>query len=180
MVALDPDSPPPESLPPGYRAGATAVVCNRRGEVLLCRRSSPAESDRRWQFPQGGINSGETPLQALRRELAEETGLAGDEVEVTAWLDRWLSYDLPPEMRAGSRDMQGQYQAWFLLAAAEHAEIDLARASDREFDDWMWAQPGEAIERIIDFKRASYTQALQYFADSAMRPFASWRQLAAS
>ena len=181
MLALAPDSGLEGiELPPGYRAGATAVVCNRRGEVLLCRRRTPAAASQRWQFPQGGINPDETPRQALLRELGEETGLAADEVEIAAWLDRWLNYDLPPELRASSpRNLKGQYQAWFLLFAADRVKVDLARASDREFDAFKWAPPAAAIEQIIAFKRASYEQALGHFAAAAMGAFESWRQLPA-
>ena len=181
MIALDPDSDLKRSvLPSGYRAGATAVVCNGQGEVLLCQRSNPAEGNRRWQFPQGGINPGETPRQAMLRELAEETGLAANEVKITAWLDRWLNYDIPRELCDKSKkDIKGQYQAWFLLSVEDEVRIDLARASDREFDDWRWAPPTTAIERIIAFKRDNYAVALHHFATSAMGAFESWQELPA-
>ena len=179
MIALDPDSELDAlALPQGYRAGATAVVCNSQGEILLCQRSKPKDGNRLWQFPQGGIQAGETPRQGLLRELTEETGLADSEVKIIARLDRWLHYDLPQQFRSGSeKDMKGQYQAWFLLSAVQEVKIDLAQASDQEFKDWMWAQPADAIELVIEFKRSSYAQALGNFAVSAMHSFDSWQRL---
>ena len=104
MILLEPDAKlNGDEFAPGYRAGATAVVHNSQGEILLFQRSSPADGNQRWQFPQGGLQAEETPRQALLRELTEETGLAADQVQVTAWLDRWLNYDLPEEMRANSK-----------------------------------------------------------------------------
>ena len=55
----------------GLRAGADALVQNERGEVLLVRRAD----DGRWAMPGGWVDPGETPEQAVVREVAEETGL---------------------------------------------------------------------------------------------------------
>ena len=54
----------------GYRPNVGIVICNRQGEVLWARRYGQHS----WQFPQGGINPGETPEQAMYRELFEEVG----------------------------------------------------------------------------------------------------------
>jgi ADP-ribose pyrophosphatase YjhB (NUDIX family) len=53
------------------RAGADALVQNERGEALLVRRAD----DGRWAMPGGWVDPGETPEQAVVREVAEETGL---------------------------------------------------------------------------------------------------------
>ena len=57
-----------------YRLNAGIVVFNRQGKVLLCRRKGWPDA---WQFPQGGIDTGETAEQAAVRELREETSLSG-------------------------------------------------------------------------------------------------------
>ncbi len=52
-----------------------AVIVNEKGEVLLQRRHDPGhEADNKWELPGGGLNYGETPEQAVIREVKEETG----------------------------------------------------------------------------------------------------------
>ena len=70
-----------------------------------------------WQFPQGGMNTDETPLEAMYRELREETGLLPEHVEVLGATPGWLRYRLPRRcVRRGDRPVCiGQKQVWFLL-----------------------------------------------------------------
>ena len=52
----------------GYRPNVGIVICNRQGQVMWARRFGQHS----WQFPQGGINPGESEEQAMYRELFEE------------------------------------------------------------------------------------------------------------
>jgi 8-oxo-dGTP diphosphatase len=56
----------------------------REGRVLAARRTRPSAAAGRWEFPGGKVEPGETPEQALVREVAEELGVT---VAVTGWLD---------------------------------------------------------------------------------------------
>ena len=76
----------------GFRANVGIVVANDHGQVLWARRVGGRDA---WQFPQGGINQGETPEQALYRELEEEVGLTAGAVEVLGVTRGWLRYRLP-------------------------------------------------------------------------------------
>ncbi|HEY6416536.1 MAG TPA: NUDIX domain-containing protein, partial [Acidimicrobiales bacterium] len=69
-----------------------------------------------WQLPQGGIEGDEEPVDALWRELREETGLTADDVHVVAELPEWLGYALPTEYRSPKTGL-GQVHKWFLLRA---------------------------------------------------------------
>ncbi len=56
----------------GFRPNVGIILLNARNEVFWGKRLR----EHSWQFPQGGIKYGETPVQAMYRELHEETGLA--------------------------------------------------------------------------------------------------------
>jgi 8-oxo-dGTP diphosphatase len=60
-----------------YRLSLKAVVRDERGRVLLLRRSARCKANAgKWELPGGKLDPGETIDEALRREIAEETGLA--------------------------------------------------------------------------------------------------------
>ena len=107
-VAADP--PAPADLP--YRRGVGALLFNAAGEVFVARRLDTRDA---WQLPQGGIHKGETPREAVFRELVEEIGT--DRADVIAKSRRWLRYDLPPELvgRVWNGRYRGQEQRWFAL-----------------------------------------------------------------
>ena len=78
----------------GYRPNVGIVICNRQGQVLWARRFGQHS----WQFPQGGINPGETAEQAMYRELFEEVGLHRKDVRILASTRNWLRYKLPKRL----------------------------------------------------------------------------------
>ena len=57
-----------------YRECVGITVFNSFGHIWIGKRTDITETDE-WQMPQGGINKGEFPLEAAKRELFEETGL---------------------------------------------------------------------------------------------------------
>jgi putative (di)nucleoside polyphosphate hydrolase len=118
-----------------------------------------------WQMPQGGIDKGETAVEAACRELEEEVGT------IKALLLResakWLTYDVPKERRPAhwKGRWHGQAQKWFALAfTGKDADIDIA-AHGHEFDAWKWASARELPSLIVPFKRPVYEAVLKEFAD---------------
>jgi len=147
----------------GYRPAVGIMLLNGAGEVFVARRIDmpmmPA-----WQMPQGGIDPGETPLQAALRELKEEIGT--DKAELLGESRGWLRYDLPAELaRAmwGGR-YRGQQQKWFAMRfTGTDGDIDLA-TEHPEFNAWKWLRPERLPEVIVPFKRQLYLDILAEFS----------------
>lgn len=149
-----------EILP--YRPCVGLVVMNAAGEVFAGQRiDSPGDA---WQMPQGGVDKGETPVQAALRELGEETGIRQGSVEILAETSGWIPYDLPHDLvpKLWKGRFRGQTQKWFLLKFnGEDSEINIVQ-EHQEFSRWTWMKPDELIEKIVPFKTHIYTQV---FAD---------------
>ena len=144
-----------------YRPGVGIMLLNPRGEVSVARRVDlPGEA---WQMPQGGIERGEDPRTAARRELAEETGIA--RAEILAESTGWLCYDLPAELlaRTWRGRWRGQRQKWFLMRfSGSDRDIDLG-AAHPEFDSWKWVAIGDLPQLVVAFKRQLYLDILAEF-----------------
>ena len=143
----------------GYRANVGIVLTNGERRLFWARRVGRAG----WQFPQGGLQPGETPEQALYRELGEEVGLRKEQVELLGSTRDWLRYRLPE--RYQRRDKLplciGQKQRWFLLRFKdEDSAVRLDGSDSPEFDDWRWVDYWEPLAGVIFFKRAVYREAL--------------------
>lgn len=144
-----------------YRPGVGIVLLNRDGLAFVARRIDTPEPA--WQFPQGGIDDGETPPQAVLRELEEETGTA--KAEILAEAPGWISYDLPEEVadRCWKGRFRGQTQRWFALRfLGEDSDIDIATRHP-EFSEWRWMDLGRVPELIVPFKRALYHRVVAEF-----------------
>ncbi len=147
-----------------YRDNVGAVLFNRQGRVFVGERAGVPGA---WQLPQGGIDAGETPAQAVLRELEEEIGTA--KAEILAEHDEWLTYDLPPEIAAkiwGGR-YRGQRQRWFALRfLGEDQDIRLD-AHAPEFATWRWERLSALPALAVPFKRPIYEVLAQTFAKFA-------------
>ncbi|PWK92386.1 RNA pyrophosphohydrolase [Fulvimonas soli] len=147
----------------GYRPNVGIVLLNGDGRLFWARRVSRDG----WQFPQGGMRSDETPLEAMYRELQEETGLAPQHVEVLASTRGWLRYRLPSRyVRRHQRPTCiGQKQVWFLLrlVGGEQA-LRLDAGEKPEFDLWRWVDFWYPARHVVSFKRGVYERALRHFA----------------
>jgi putative (di)nucleoside polyphosphate hydrolase len=143
----------------GYRPNVGIVLVNRRNEVFWGKRIR----EHSWQFPQGGIKRGETPEQAMYRELNEEIGLWPEHVRIIGRTRNWLRYDVPERWvrREWRGHYRGQKQIWFLLRMIGHdTDVSLRASSHPEFDAWRWNKYWVPLESVIEFKRGVYEQAL--------------------
>ncbi|EMI5491449.1 RNA pyrophosphohydrolase [Providencia stuartii] len=151
----------------GYRPNVGIVICNRQGQVLWARRYGQHS----WQFPQGGINPGESPEQAMYRELYEEVGLQRKDVRLLASTRNWLRYKLPKRLvRWDTKPVCiGQKQRWFLLQLqCNEADINVQRSKSPEFDGWRWVSYWYPVRQVVSFKREVYRRVMKEFAPVVM------------
>ncbi|TRY32958.1 RNA pyrophosphohydrolase [Aliiglaciecola sp. M165] len=151
----------------GFRANVGIVICNRMGQVFWAKRYGQHS----WQFPQGGIDQGETAEQAMFRELHEEVGLKPEQVKVIGVTKNWMRYKLPKRLiRQGSNPVCiGQKQKWFLLQLeCNEADVDVLNSGHPEFDDWRWVSYWYPVRNVVSFKRDVYRRVMKEFVSFAM------------
>lgn len=149
--------------PDGYRPNVGIILVNQENRVFWARRIG----QQAWQFPQGGIQSTETPEEGLYRELYEELGLESSDVEIIGCTRGWLRYRLPKQLiRYYSQPICiGQKQKWFMLRlVGSEQKIRLNLSPSPEFDSWRWVNYWYPIKQVIAFKRNVYRKALQELA----------------
>jgi len=143
----------------GYRPNVAIVIVNGKNQVFWGKRIR----EHSWQFPQGGINPGETPEQAMYRELHEEVGLSGHHIKILGRTRDWLRYEVPQHWikREWRGSYRGQKQIWYMLRLTGRDNDVSLRATDRpEFDAWRWHDYWIPLESVIEFKREVYRRAL--------------------
>jgi putative (di)nucleoside polyphosphate hydrolase len=148
----------------GYRANVGIVIANDEGRLLWARRVGGRDA---WQFPQGGINEGEKPEEALYRELEEEVGLTESQVRLVGSTRGWLRYRLPKrfQRRGQSPLCVGQKQKWYLLQMLDGDDaINFSMTEKPEFDHWQWVSYWYPLEQVVFFKREVYRRALKELA----------------
>lgn len=144
----------------GFRSNVGIIIANAQGQVLWAKRVG----QNAWQFPQGGINKGESPEQAMYRELQEEVGLESTDVELITTTRGWLRYRLPRHMlRHNSEPLCiGQKQKWFLLRLlSDDKKVNVFAHDEQEFDHWEWVSYWFPLEQVVNFKRDVYRRALK-------------------
>ena len=161
----------------GFRANVGIVLMQDGGKLFIGRRSG----GKGWQFPQGGMQRGETAEQSLFRELNEEIGLSSDDVEIIGGTHRWLRYRLPDRyVRRDSLPVcVGQKQRWFLLRLKRaEATFRFDTTGEPEFDRWRWVDYWQPIREVIYFKRTVYTRALHELGaqvfPQGLPPYPDW------
>jgi putative (di)nucleoside polyphosphate hydrolase len=147
----------------GFRPNVGIILCNASNQVFWGKRIR----EHAWQFPQGGINYGESPEQAMYRELMEEVGLKPEHVKILGRTKDWLRYEVPSSWvkREWRGSYKGQKQIWYLLRMVGRDTDVSLRASDHpEFDAWRWSDYWVPLADVIEFKRGVYESALNELA----------------
>ncbi|MFZ6816765.1 RNA pyrophosphohydrolase [Undibacterium sp. Ji22W] len=153
----------------GFRPNVGIIMLNANNEVWWGKRVR----EHSWQFPQGGIKYGESPEQAMFRELEEETGLLPEHVKILGRTRDWLRYEVPDHFikREIRGHYRGQKQIWFLLRmVGRDCDVNLRASTHPEFDAWRWHDYWVPLDTVIEFKRGVYQMALQELSRFIHRP----------
>ena len=140
------------------RLGVGAVVLNKKNQVFVGKRKdNPID---KWQMPQGGVNTGENLIDAMKRELHEETSIQN--IKILNEIDGWVEYELPKNLlgKIWKGRYRGQKQKWFVVKfLGNDGEINL-QTDKPEFIEWRWLDIDNLPNVIVDFKRKVYEQLL--------------------
>jgi putative (di)nucleoside polyphosphate hydrolase len=128
----------------GFRPNVGIILCNAQNQVF-------------WG------NYGESPEQAMYRELMEEVGLRPEHVQIMGRTRDWLRYEVPSSWvkREWRGSYKGQKQIWYLLRmVGRDTDVSLRASEHPEFDAWRWSDYWVPLEDVIEFKREVYKAAL--------------------
>lgn len=146
-----------------YRPNVAALMVNQDGNLLICERSNMSGA---WQFPQGGVDDGESMEEGLFREVSEEIGLRPKHYEVLEQRDGYR-YLYPPDVRAKKikkHGNHGQEQTYFLCKLKVDAPPVNVHQSPPEFGAYRWIQPDEFdLDWVPVFKHEVYRAVMKDF-----------------
>ena len=140
------------------RLGVGVVVLNNENRVFVGKRKDNPIN--KWQMPQGGVNNGEKLIDAMKRELEEETGIRS--IEILKEIDGWQEYELPSNLlgKIWRGKFRGQKQKWFVVKfLGNDKEINLEKDKP-EFIEWQWIDIDNLPGVIVDFKKKDYENLL--------------------
>jgi putative (di)nucleoside polyphosphate hydrolase len=141
-----------------FRPNVAGILRNPRGEILVCERLGVAGA---WQFPQGGIDKGETHEEALERELGEEIGLEKHDYTV---VEKRGPFRYLFGNGKEKRGFHGNEQHYLLADfVGRPSRINLA-TKEPEFQDHRWIQPHEfKVHWLPEMKHAVYRKVFEEF-----------------
>ena len=141
------------------RNGVGVIVLNNENKVFVGKRKdNPVD---RWQMPQGGVETGESHLSAMKRELYEETSIKS--IEILKEINGFFEYELPKNLVGiiWKGKFRGQKQKWFIAKFTGNEEEINLRTKNPEFIEWKWIPPDKLPDVIVDFKKSMYLDILK-------------------
>ena len=140
------------------RLGVGIIVLNKENKVFVGkRRDNPIN---KWQMPQGGVDRGENLVNAMKRELKEETSIRS--IEILKELEGWTEYELPNYLlgKIWRGKYRGQKQKWFIVRFLGRDEEINLKTSHPEFIEWQWLDIENLPSVIVHFKKKVYEKLL--------------------
>ena len=144
-----------------FRAGSGVVICREDGRVLAFRRKGIKKA---WQFPQGGMDPGESPLETAYRELDEESGIQPEHLELLTEKSLLLAYEVDEAYRKRFPQTRGQVHYWYLFRMKAPLDvIDLKEGTKhQEFDKFKWMSMKKLTKVVIDFRKPVYRRLRKF------------------
>ena len=146
-----------------YRPNVAIIVLSHeypnKKNIFIAERTDLTDI---WQFPQGGIDEGETPEDALFRELEEEIGT--NDVTVVAEFPEWISYDFPSHVAKRMKPFAGQRQRYYLVKLGKEAKINI-QTEHPEFSDYKFVDIKELSKHTAHFKKPVYEKVINHFKE---------------
>ena len=140
------------------RTGVGIVVLNSKNKVFVGKRKdNPFD---KWQMPQGGVDPNEPLIEAMKRELVEETSI--ENIEILKEFNQWLEYELPESLvgKIWKGKYRGQKQKWFIVRfTGKEDEINI-NTKYAEFIEWKWIDMNLLPDLIVHFKKHVYQEVL--------------------
>ncbi len=140
------------------RLGVGIIVLNKENKVFVGKRKDNPIN--KWQMPQGGVDRGESLVNAMKRELKEETSIRS--IEILKELEGWTEYELPDYLlgKIWRGKYRGQKQKWFIVRfLGKDEEINL-KTTHPEFIEWQWLDIENLPSVIVHFKKKVYEKLL--------------------
>lgn len=138
-------------------------MVNPSGSLLVCERATIPGA---WQFPQGGVDGGESPENALFREVREEIGLDPSHYEIVSFRSGYR-YLYPHDVRSKKlrrHGNHGQEQTYFLCRLKSDDPPINVNQRPREFQAWRWILPEEFdLDWLPPFKHEVYREVMHDF-----------------
>ena len=136
------------------REGVGIVVLNKENKVFVARRIDNPKNF--WQMPQGGVDRGESLLEAAYRELEEETSMKN--VELIQEINETMVYELPDHLLGiiWKGKYKGQKQRWFLMKLLGNDNEINIRTKTPEFLEWKWIDVNMLTKVVVSFKHHIY------------------------
>lgn len=155
--------------PSKYRPCVGICLFDAKGRVWIGRRYGET-GPKSWQFPQGGLDAGESAEFGALRELWEETGVTIAQLSPLGEVEDWLYYDFPPDMAPKKgRLYAGQKQRWFAYRFHGNAShVNLTTYGSQEFSEWKWVKLHKTPAKVIPFKRDVYERLVIEFTQYAV------------
>lgn len=160
-----------------FRPNVAAVIIDQKNRKVLMFRRIAKKNEKsillsdggqlrwNWQFPQGGVDSGETVEETLFRELEEEIGTR--DVKIIKIAKKKTRYYYPRKMlhilhkKSEWKPYRGQQQTWFLLKLNCDTKQISFNHKPIEFDAFQWIYPRKGLKKVVPWKRKAYRKGLK-------------------